>query len=75
MPTIIKITTGTGSATYTVSTGARGPVGPTATVTAAAVVAALGAPSYATLTAANAALSIGKIFWNTTAEELQVTTA
>lgn len=28
MPTIIKITTGTGSATYTVSTGSRGPAGP-----------------------------------------------
>ena len=44
-------------------------------ITAAAVITALGIPSNSTLTAANAAETIGTIFWNTTDESLQIATA
>jgi hypothetical protein len=44
-------------------------------VTTAAVLAALGVPSYATVAAANAALAIGKIYYDTTLATLNVTTA
>ena len=43
--------------------------------TAATIVAALGVPTYADLTAANAALAIGKIYFDTALSSLNVTTA
>ena len=52
----ITVTTGTGSASVTVSTGARGPAGSDAAVTLSAIIAHLGISTYADLSAANAAL-------------------
>ena len=46
-----------------------------ATVGTATIVAALGVPTYADLTAANAALAIGKIYFDTALSSLNVTTA
>ena len=45
------------------------------TMTAADIAAALGAPPYANLTLANAALAIGKIYFNTTSNTLEIATA
>ena len=44
-------------------------------VTALAVLAALGIPSYANLAAANAALGIGKTYFDTELATLNITTA
>ena len=46
-----------------------------AAVNAATIVAALGVPTYADLTAANAGLAIGKIYFDTALSSLNVTTA
>lgn len=44
-------------------------------VTTAAILTALGVPSYASLAAANAALAVGMPYYDTTLSKLQITTA
>ena len=54
------------------------PFGPTASTeasTTASILTLLGVPTHANLTAANTALPIGKIYYDTTLATLNVTTA
>ena len=73
MATSITLTTNSASTEYTLATGGRGPVGPSPT--GAAIATALGIPTHADLTAANAALAIGQPYYDTALVKLQITTA
>jgi hypothetical protein len=55
--------------------GTRSWITPSGTVDAPTIVTALGIPTYASLAAANAALNVGDIYYDSTALKLQIATA
>ena len=67
-----SFTTGTGNLT---GPNTSGTIALTSQITTAALATALGIPTYADLTAANAALAIGSLFYNTALSKLDITTA
>ena len=78
MATTVTTTTRSGTSVYTLTTGGRGPIGatgPAATVTLASELLLLGITEYANLSAANAALSIGSIYYDTALAKIHITTA